>query len=131
MRARARGGIVQGVVILGLIGTLGCSGSSGGEDEGRDASFDRTEVREDCADHDPLRRPLFGDLHIHTALSWDAWLWDIRLTQDDAYRFAQGEPIDLPPLDAQGRRTQRARLSRPLDCAAVTSPSEYLSEVRT
>ena len=81
-----------------------------------------------CADRDPLRRPLFGDLHVHTALSFDAAAYDVRTRPDDAYRFARGEEIGLPPYDAAGEPTRRLRLSRPLDFAAVTDHSEFLAE---
>lgn len=82
-----------------------------------------------CADHDSLRRPLFGDLHVHTARSFDAWIVDTRATPDDAYRFARGEPITAPPLDATGRGTRTLRLTRPLDFAAVTDHAEWFGEV--
>ncbi|HZF54450.1 MAG TPA: DUF3604 domain-containing protein [Polyangiaceae bacterium] len=84
--------------------------------------------REPCADRDPLRRAFFGDLHVHTALSFDAWTYDVRATPADAYRFARGETIHLPPLDASGAPTVPVRLKRPLDFAAVTDHSEYLGE---
>ena len=37
-----------------------------------------TEQREPCADYDPLRRPHFGDTHVHTAWSFDASSQDTR-----------------------------------------------------
>ena len=34
--------------------------------------FARTEQRAPCRDHDPLRRPFFGETHAHTGYSFDA-----------------------------------------------------------
>lgn len=82
-----------------------------------------------CADRDPLRNVYFGDLHVHTALSFDSYAFDIRNSPDDAYRFAQGGEARLPPLDAAGVGTQLLRLDRPLDFAAVTDHAEFLGEV--
>jgi hypothetical protein len=87
------------------------------------------EVREPCARRSRLRDVYFGDLHVHTALSFDAQAFDVRTTPPEAYRFARGEPVVLPPLDAAGRGTQTLRLDRPLDFAAVTDHSEFLGEV--
>ncbi|MEZ4408529.1 MAG: DUF3604 domain-containing protein [Polyangiales bacterium] len=81
-----------------------------------------------CTRRDPLRQPFFGDLHVHTALSFDAATWGTRARPADAYRFARGEPVGLSPYDAQGRPTRSARLTRPLDFAAVTDHSEFLAE---
>ena len=88
-----------------------------------------TEEREPCADHDPLRKAYFGDLHVHTAFSFDAWTYDVRTSPADAYRFARGAPIKLAPLDAKGNGTTEVRIDRPLDFAAVTDHAEYLGEV--
>ena len=88
------------------------------------------DVREPCTEHNPLRNAYFGDLHIHTALSFDAWIWDLRTTPQDAYDFAKGEPITLPPLDENGEGTRTIRLERPLDFAVVTDHAEYLAEVQ-
>ncbi|HLM73248.1 MAG TPA: DUF3604 domain-containing protein, partial [Polyangiaceae bacterium] len=92
------------------------------------AHVNYVDPREPCADRDPTRKAFFGDLHVHTALSFDAWTYDVRATPADAYRFAQGETIYLPPLDASGAPTVPVRLKRPLDFAAVTDHSEYLGE---
>jgi hypothetical protein len=88
-----------------------------------------SEVRDACAERDPLRKAYFGDLHVHTAFSFDAWTYDVRTTPADAYRFARGETIYLPPLGADGKGTTPVRLDRPLDFAAVTDHAEYLGEV--
>jgi hypothetical protein len=87
-----------------------------------------SETRAACAEHDPLRKAYFGDLHVHTTLSFDAWTYDVRATPSDAYRFARGETIYLPPLDAAGNPTLPVKLPRPLDFAAVTDHVEYLGE---
>ncbi len=82
-----------------------------------------------CARRDPLRQVYFGDLHVHTARSMDAFTGETRTTPDEAYRFAKGGQIGLPPLDEEGRGTRLVRLERPLDFAAVTDHAEYFGEV--
>ena len=64
------------------------------------------------------RQAYFGDLHLHTSFSFDAWaLMGTKITPDDAYRFAKGETI--PYLGKQVHRTDA-----PLDFLAVTDHSE-------
>ena len=75
-----------------------------------------------CTNNEPLRNAFFGDLHIHTAWSMDAYTSDVRADPNDAYRFARGESIALA-----GNRT--ATLERPLDFAAVTDHAEFIGEV--
>ena len=50
------------------------------------AELRRSEQREDCAQHEPLRRPFFGDTHVHTALSFDSVGQGTRNRPADAYR---------------------------------------------
>ncbi len=85
---------------------------------------------EACAAREPLRRALFGDLHAHSALSWDAYGYQVRTSFAEALAFARGEPVWLPPLDDAGRGTRRVQLERPLDFVAVTDHAEFLGETR-
>ena len=90
----------------------------------------RTETRAPCAAFDPLRHPYFGDLHVHTTYSFDAVTGDIRTGPRDAYRFARGNAIDLPPYDADNHALRSAQLGRPLDFTGVTDHSEFFGEVQ-
>ena len=84
-----------------------------------------------CADFDATRRPFFGDLHVHTTLSLDANLKGTQLGPADAYRFARGERVKLPPYDAQGNSARTLELGRPLDFVALTDHAEFLGLVTT
>ena len=59
--------------------------------------FERTEDRAPCDHFDELRQPFFGETHIHTAYSFDAATMDTRNTTADAYRYAKGNVVGLPP----------------------------------
>ena len=59
----------------------------------------------------------WGELHLHTAESFDATLFGNSLGIEDAYRFAKGEPLST----AGGEVMQ---LSRPLDFVAITDHAE-------
>ncbi len=87
-----------------------------------------TEEREPCLDHAPLRKPLFGDLHVHTSFSFDAAANSIGATPADAHRFARGEAIDFWPLDENGKPAGKHAIDRPLDFLAVTDHGEFLGE---
>ncbi len=90
-----------------------------------------TEERTPCATYEPLRRPWFGDLHVHTALSHDASTQDTRNRPADAYRFARGERLGIQPYGPDGRPGRSLQLERPLDFTAVTDHGELLGEVET
>jgi len=67
----------------------------------------------------PLRDAYFGDLHLHTSYSFDAYvLMGSRHDPETAYRFARGEPVEY-----LGQMVQRRE---PLDFLAVTDHSENI-----
>jgi len=65
----------------------------------------------------PLRTALFGDLHVHTSWSADAYAGGNRLGPNSAYRFAKGEKIEL-------QTGAEAQLPVPLDFVALTDHAE-------
>ena len=44
-------------------------------------------------DYNELRNAYFGDLHVHTRYSFDAYVFGTTASPDDAYRYAKGETI--------------------------------------
>lgn len=68
----------------------------------------------------PLRNVYFGDLHVHTRNSYDAYLFSVRATLDDAYVYAKGGTIKHP----MGYDLRLG--SGPLDFLAVADHAEYL-----
>lgn len=90
-------------------------------------AFERTENREPCADHSETRKPMFGDLHVHTSFSFDSYVSSQRNEPSAAYRYAKGMPIILS--DADGEQTVRAQIQRPLDFTAITDHAEFLGPI--
>lgn len=71
----------------------------------------------------PERNAYFGDLHLHTSYSTDAYLLGTGTTPDDSYRFAKGEEVTY--------LGEKVRRKAPLDFLAVTDHAEYLGVVRS
>jgi hypothetical protein len=104
--------ILAAIAVLSLV-LLGCS--SGGDDAG--GGDPATGVADGP---NPLRDAYFGDLHVHTKYSFDAYLFGTRTNPDDAYRFAKGEAI----THASGHQLQLQ--SGALDFQAVTDHGMFL-----
>jgi hypothetical protein len=68
----------------------------------------------------PLRNAYFGDLHVHTRNSYDAYIFNVRTTPDDAHAYARGGAIKHP------MGFELRLKSGPLDFLAVTDHAEYL-----
>ena len=71
----------------------------------------------------PERNAYFGDLHVHTAYSFDAYAFGATATPYDAYRYAGGEALTHP----SGYQIQ---LQTPLDFYAVTDHAMFLGVVK-
>ena len=75
-----------------------------------------------CDHYTDERQVFWGDLHVHTAISLDAYLFQTGLRPDDAYRFARGEAIDWGA-------DEPIQLERPLDFTAVTDHANNMGTV--
>src|SRR5207245_5406272 len=69
--------------------------------------WQRTETRQPCTHFDLFRQPFFGDLHIHTRFSADAYIFGTRVTPQDSYAFATGTPILLADDNEMQTRSTR------------------------
>ena len=78
------------------------------------------------------RRAFFGELHLHTGQSFDAWTFGSKVTPDQAYKFGRGETVMVPASQVnaeQGLNEDHdvpAKRAWPLDFMAVTDHSEYM-----
>jgi len=78
------------------------------------------------------RRVFFGELHMHTAMSFDAWGFGTKILPDTAYKFARGETVTVPASQLgleQGIKSGgdvKATRAWPLDFMAVTDHSEAM-----
>src|SRR5262245_47136489 len=77
-----------------------------------------------CAQRNPDRDAYFGETHIHTSWSVDAWVMGNRITGPaDALKYAQGQNIKHPMgFDI--------KIDTPLDFMGVTDHSEYVGVTR-
>src|SRR5689334_4923449 len=66
----------------------------------------------------PEKNCYFGDLHLHTTYSFDAYTFGVVTTPDQAYKYAMGETV--PYFGVNEKRNV------PLDFLAVTDHAEYI-----
>lgn len=102
------------MLAFGLI--TGCSDSGSSVEQA--VQTDVAEIEATCPGFAAEKNLYWGDLHVHTAYSLDAYGFGTIATPDDAYAFAKGEPLEI--FD------QTVRLERPLDFVAVTDHAEWL-----
>lgn len=73
---------------------------------------------------DADREVFFGDLHLHTRYSNDAFFLTTEFDLDDAYRYARGDAVNL----GEGKTVQ---INAPLDFLAVTEHAENLGALQS
>ncbi len=69
------------------------------------------------------RNPYYGDLHVHTKYSFDAYVFGVTASPDDAYRYAKGESVKHP-------LGYEMKLREPLDFYAVTDHGFYMGMIQ-
>jgi hypothetical protein len=107
-------GIIASIVAALFVGCTPLGGAT------QQPASERTMAKSDAGiAKQPLKEAYFGDLHLHTALSIDAFITGTRTMPDDAYHYAKGLPID----HVSGQKIQ---LKTPLDFLAVTDHSELI-----
>ena len=114
--------LISITVIMTLALSQSAFSSGGGlvtDDEASLSGAARTEPYSPYAKRDFPNLPLWGDTHLHTAISFDAGAFGARLLPPDAYRFAKGEEV----ISSTG---QPVRLSRPLDFLVVADHSDNM-----
>jgi hypothetical protein len=94
--------------------------SASGGIEALDLSPAQTQPASDRPPANPLRNAYFGDLHVHTRDSFDAYLFNTRTSPDEAYHYARGGALKHP----SGFEMRLA--GGALDFLAVTDHAEFL-----
>ena len=75
------------------------------------------------AQKNPLREAYFGETHLHTSWSFDAFVFgNTKTGPEEAYKYAMGEPIEHPG-------GYQIKITRPLDFMAVTDHAEYVGTI--
>ena len=105
-----------------IIFVLGANNLFTIKDDFADFSLDTDEIAIDLPEN-LNRDAFFGDLHVHTRYSLDAFIFGTTASPDDAYRYAKGGSIKHPlGFDMQ--------LDDPLDFYAVTDHAAWLGMIR-
>ena len=126
-RSRPSGSRWPAVCGLPLLLAAACAGAAPAAPEAESARTAAADAAPGAApQRNPLRNAYFGDLHVHSSWSLDAWTFGHPMRNDPsvAYRYGRGDPI----LDADGN--VRGRLAAPLDFMAVTDHDNWLGEVQ-
>ena len=110
-------------VILTSIGVLvSCNKSQAPQQQAQQGGG--AAPQQERVEKNPDRNAYFGEEHIHTSWSVDAWLMGNRITgPDEAYKYAQGQTIKHP-------LGYDIKIETPMDFMGVTDHSEYVGLTR-
>jgi Protein of unknown function (DUF3604) len=112
-----------GAAILALLMLQACSEAKKQIEEMPVAGIESREAVSSSPDYSENRNAYFGDLHVHTMYSFDAFIFGTTASPDDAYKFARGGSVRHPG----GFNMQ---LTVPLDFYAVSDHAYYLGAIR-
>ena len=118
------------ISLVGAILLLNACGGDGSSEKDEIEPATSTEPEQRCPDYSPLKNVYFGELHLHTGLSWDAYPLGTRTGPEEAYKFAKGGELCQGACGGEGSEGRTVKLSRPLDFAAVTDHGELLAEAQ-
>lgn len=116
--------IVVGISTLSLACALaGCTETDSKTNTVASAAVAEDDIaaRESAVPSNPLKDAYFGETHVHSSYSLDAYIGGNRNGPDGAYRLGRGEEIMIGG--------QKHRLKRPLDFMAVSDHAEYIGEM--
>jgi hypothetical protein len=109
------------LVLFSIGALISCNKSESPQPTGQTA---RTSKAEQPPPPNPERNAYFGEEHIHTSWSVDAWVMGNRITgPDDALKYAQGQTIKHP-------MGYDIKIDTPMDFMGVTDHSEYVGVTR-
>ena len=88
-----------------------------------DFSIEKPQVDKSIPAPNKDRNAYYGDLHVHTKYSFDAYVFGVTASPDDAYKYAKGEGI-MHPLGYE------MKLREPLDFYSVTDHGFYMGMIQ-
>ena len=106
--------------LLVCVAALALWSCSGAEDVRHAVESPLRSPAEVEAAHSDPKQAYFGDLHIHSRWSFDAYASQVRVGPEQAYRYARGEAID----HVSGAKIQMQ--GPPLDFMALTEHGTYM-----
>jgi hypothetical protein len=129
---RPLGAVVTATLLCATVASV--AGCGGGSDQSKTgpmvtkpaataapAPAPTVETLESAVAENPLKDAFFGETHVHTSYSLDAYIGGARITPDEAYRFAKGQDVTV--------NGQKHNIGRPLDWVAVTDHAEFIGEM--
>src|SRR5271166_3125553 len=117
MKTRVAATAALAVVLISIGALVSCNKPKAPEQAQQAGQAAPAEQR---VEKNPDRNAYFGEEHIHTSWSVDAWLMGNRLTgPDDALKYAQGQTIEHP-------LGYDITIETPMDFMGVTDHSEYV-----
>jgi len=126
------GAAIVALAVVSVIGGCGVDSAPPDSGTGRTAAPTSTptaseatqpsvEALEAAVPENPMKDAYFGETHVHTSYSLDAYIGGARITPDEAYRFAKGQEVTV--------NGQKHNIGRPLDWVAVSDHAEFIGEM--